>query len=65
MVESDRSKALLEIERAQKAIQERALELRLQHQCDSREMQDLTSALTYLGILLLHISKESGNLLWD
>ena len=65
MVENDRDKALIEIGRAHKAIQERLTELRRAPVNDPREMQDLASAITYLGILLLHIGDESGNVLWD
>jgi hypothetical protein len=65
MVENDRDKALLEIAHAHRAIQERLLELRRAPGEDLREMQDLASAITYLGILLMHIGNESGDLLWD
>lgn len=65
MVENDRAKAVIEIERAQKAIQERLLELHRASAADPREMQDLASAITYLGILLMHIGDETGNVLWD
>jgi hypothetical protein len=65
MVENDRDKALVEIARAHKAIQDRLAELRRSAANDPREMQDLASAITYLGILLLHIGDESGNVLWD
>lgn len=65
MCESDRHRALLEIEHARHAIQERLRELHQLPPCDPREMQDLNSAMTYLGILMMHVGKESGNLLWD
>jgi hypothetical protein len=65
MCESDRKRALLEIERARLAIQKRLGELRRLPPGDPQEMQDLTSALTYLGILLMHVGKDSGALLWE
>jgi hypothetical protein len=65
MVENDRDKALIEIGHAHKAIQDRLMELRRAPANDPREMQDLASAITYLGILLFHIGDESGNVLWD
>lgn len=65
MVENDRKSALGRIEDAQIAIKERVSELRNSAGVDSREMQDLTSALIYLGILLMHIGSESESLLWD
>jgi hypothetical protein len=65
MVENDKDKALIEIDHAHKAIQERLLELRRDPSAHMREMQDLASAITYLGILLMHMGNESGDLLWD
>lgn len=65
MVENDRSLALTRIERAQEAIQERVAELQNMSPMNMREMQDLTSALIYLGILLMQVGEESESLLWD
>ncbi len=65
MVERDRSQALLEIERARHAIENRAIELRQVAPSSPRETQDMVHALTYLGILLMYMSTESGGLLWD
>jgi hypothetical protein len=65
MMERDRTKALLQIQRARIAIQERTRELRHSDPSSPREIHDLINALTYLGILLAHIGTESGNLLWD
>lgn len=65
MVENDRSLALTRIESAQQAIRERVAELHHFTQADSREVQDLTNALIYLGILVMHIGGESESLLWD
>lgn len=65
MVEHDRGKALLEIENARNAIQQRVQEIRGVRPSNPREMQDLDSALTYLDILLLQMGTEGGALLWD
>jgi hypothetical protein len=65
MVENDRDRALIEIRHAHKAIQERLMELRGVPTADARELQDLASAITYLGILLVHMGDESGCMLWD
>jgi hypothetical protein len=65
MVERDRRQALLEIERARHAIEDRAIELRQVAPSSPREKQDMVHALTYLGILLMYMSTESGGLLWD
>ena len=65
MVEGDRSKALLEIENARIAIQDRLTELRQMPPSNPRELQDLANALTYLGILLMYIGSDGGNMLWD
>lgn len=63
--ERDRDKALLEIERARRAIEQRTFELSQVPGSNARELQDLGHALTYLGILLMHIGRESGDVLWD
>lgn len=65
ILESDQSKAALLIESAQGAIRDRLAELRAAPPANSREGQDLDSALMYLGILLDHMGQESGSLLWD
>jgi hypothetical protein len=65
VMESNRKRALPQIELAQKAILARVEELRSQPASHPGELQDLNSALVYLGILLQHIGKETGNLLWD
>lgn len=65
MVEGDRDKALLRIQKARIAIQERARELRHSNPSSPREINDLINALTYLGILLSQMGTESGDLLWD
>lgn len=65
VVERDRNKALLEIDQARHAIEQRCLELRQLPASSPREYQDLAHALTYLGILLSHIGSETGRVLWD
>lgn len=65
VVESDRDKALFEIDNARIAIQARIAELRHLPPSNPCEMQDLSNALTYIGILLMHIGNETGGLLWD
>ena len=65
MVERDRSQALLEIERARHAIENRAIELRQVAPSSPREAQDMVHALTFLGILLMYMNSENGGLLWD
>ena len=65
MVERDRSQALLEIQRARHAIEDRASELRHAAPSSPREAQDMVHALTYLGILLMYMNTENGGLLWD
>jgi len=65
MVENDRNTAVTRIENAQRAIQERVAELHESASSDVREMQDLTSAFIYLGILLMQVGGESESLLWD
>ncbi|HEV3510758.1 MAG TPA: hypothetical protein VGS05_03580 [Candidatus Sulfotelmatobacter sp.] len=65
VVESDRNRALPQIDLAQKAIHDRVAELRANPSSNPRELQDLNSALVYLGILLQYIGAETGNLLWD
>ena len=65
LLETDQKKAVRLIERAQVAIRERLGDLRLAPAQNPHELQDLGSALTYLGILLDHIGNDSGSLLWD
>ncbi len=65
VMERNRSRALVEMGCAQKAMQERVTELRNLPSDDPREMLDLNSALTYLDILLMHFGQESGDHLWD
>jgi len=64
MLESDRNKALSNIERAKKAIHARLAELRIVPG-ETREARDLTSALNHLRILLRHARGENWHVLWD
>ncbi len=65
VLEGDRHKAKVKIDRAQSAIQDRLIELRSQNPSSPREPQDLCNALLYLGILLQHMSGDTGGVLWD
>jgi len=65
MLESNRESALTRIEKAQKAIQDRAVELKHAISADSREAGDLKNASNHLGILLGQFSTDGGNILWD
>lgn len=65
VVEHDRQRALPQIELAQRAIHDRTVQLQKDPACNPRELQDLNNASVYLGILLQHIGRETGNLLWD
>lgn len=65
VVETDRNKALPQIERAKEAIQDRCQELSHAHAENPREMLELNKAQNYLGILLRNVGSESGRLLWD
>lgn len=65
LLEGDRDKAKVKIDRARRAIQERLRDLRSLPPSTVREPQDLENAQTYLGILSQHIGSDSGNVLWD
>ena len=65
MLEGNRDNALARIEKAQKAIQDRAVELKCAISSNSREASDLKNALDHLGILLGQFSTEGANILWD
>jgi hypothetical protein len=65
LVETDRSKALPQIERAQEAIQGRRLELTQIPPENPREELELSKAQNYLGILLRNVGSETERLLWD
>lgn len=65
LLESDRNKALVQIERAQEAIQDRRCQLDGADSPNPREAQDLSKASTYLGIMMRNVGTESERLLWD
>ncbi len=65
VTEGNEGRALLQIERARRAMQNRLIELRRAKGADGGELQDLNNALTYLAILLQHAGREGGNLIWD
>ena len=65
MLERDRDRALSQIECAQKAIHNRADQLREVPANHDREALDLSKALNNLGILLHHAGTDSGRTLWD
>jgi hypothetical protein len=65
LVETDRSKAVPQIERAQEAIQGRRLQLSHVSTENPREELELRKAQNYLGILLRNVGSESERLLWD
>jgi len=65
VTEGNESRAVLQIERARSAMQDRLIELRSAQGADGAELQDLNNALTYLAILLQHAGREGGNLIWD
>ena len=55
VVEADESKAILQIERASKAVEDRLLQLRSGSSGLPQEFQDLGCALVYLRLLLKNI----------
>lgn len=65
MLERDRDRALSQIECAQKAIENRAAQLREAPANHDREAKDLSKALNNLGILLHHAATDGGRSLWD
>jgi hypothetical protein len=64
LVESNRDKAVAQIERAQAAIQYRRSELS-KVAVDPREVQELGKASRYLAILLRTVGTDGEHLLWD
>jgi len=65
LLEGDRRKAKMKIDRARHEIEDRLVELRTHAPGNPREPQDLCNALLYLGILMQHMTAESGGVLWD
>lgn len=66
VTEGNETRAVLQIERARRAMQDRLIELGgASVGGNAGELQDLNNALTYLAILLQHVGREGGNLIWD
>ena len=65
VTEGNESRAVLQIDQARRAMQDRLVELSSAKVADGGELQDLNNALTYLAILLQHVGREGGNLIWD
>lgn len=65
VTEGNESRAVLQIDRARRVMQDRLVELRSARGTDGGELQDLNNALTYLAILLQHVGREGANLIWD
>jgi hypothetical protein len=63
VLEPDEWKALIEIDRARHAIEDRLTQLRCSAPDNPREPQDLDSALIYLGLLAQNIEIGAGSLL--
>jgi len=65
ILETNQNRARVKIEQARKAVQDRIIELQINfNPKNSREIQDLNNALTYLQILLEHIGSDA-NQLWE
>jgi len=65
VTEENESKAVLQIDRARRAMKNRLVELRHAQRPDGGELQDLNNAMTYLAILLHQVGREGGNLIWN
>ena len=65
VTEGNETRAVLQIERAREVMQDWLVELRRATGTDGGELQDLNNALTYLTILLQHVGREGGNMIWD
>lgn len=65
VTEANEGKAVLQIDRARQAMQNRLAELQRARRPDGGELQDLNNAMTYLAILLQHVGREGGNLIWN
>lgn len=65
VTEANESKAVLQIDRARQAMQNRLVELQHAQRPDGGELQDLNNAMTYLAILLQHVGREGGHLIWN
>lgn len=65
ILETNQDSARAKIEQARNDVQDRILELRFNSTShNSREIQDLDNALTYLQILLEHIRRDDSTL-WE
>ena len=65
ILETNQNRAHAKIDQARKAVQDRIIELKFNfNPNNSREIQDLNNALTYLQILLEHISRDEKTL-WE
>jgi hypothetical protein len=65
ILETNQNRARAKIEQASKAVQDRIIELQFNfNPNNSREIQDLNNALTYLQILIEHIKRDE-NTLWE
>jgi len=65
VVESDPYKALFQMESAQKAMQDRIIELHRTPFSSTGEMEDLKSAMNYLGLLLENMQTQHQSQQWD
>lgn len=65
VTEANESRAVLEIERARQAMRNRLAELQGGELSDGGEIQDLKNAMTYLAILLRHVGRGGGHLIWS
>jgi hypothetical protein len=65
VTEANENRAILQIDRARKAMQDRLVELQHAERSDGGELQDLNNAMTYLAILLQHVGQEGRNLIWN
>lgn len=65
ILETNQNRARAKIEQASKAVQDRIIELQFNfNPNNSREIQDLNNALTYLQILIEHIKRDESTL-WE
>lgn len=60
VLEPDEQKALIQLERATKVLEDRVVQLRCDPPEDPQEVPDLSSALTYLRLLLNNINPDYG-----
>lgn len=65
VTEANENKAVVQIDRARKAMQDRLIELQRTNCPDGGEIQDLNNAMNYLAILLQHVGQEGRHLIWN